>query len=306
VARADHQPSRILTWYTIATILFWCPATPELCDSSTPRICKPYFQVKHAVAPHLQPYYDTYAAPYVDVVQPYYNTVDNTVFAPTRAYVVKHGAPRVAQAHAYTNAQWQKNVQPQLAQYRELALEHYDQSVAPHVDRLSGVVAPYYDIARTSALQTYHEILLPSYDFIQPYVADSSAVVVAFTADTAVPAANWAWNKTYMFLDGTVWPQLRVIYVNTVEPQLVRIGQRLGRHNGQEKEKLVTPNNVSARYAAHLLLETCFASFSLVFSILDLLTLYTVKQASLAHRLSDGPPSRSRPRLNPPILPLHP
>lgn len=233
-SRSINIVARLLTWYSIITIIFRCPPTIQVCDDTTPRICKPYFEVKHIVSPHLQPYYDAYAAPYVELVQPYYDTIDRTVITPSWGYVAKYGAPRVLRAHTYSRVQWEKNVQPQLLKYQSLARTHYDQSLAPHVDRFSRAVAPYYDIARTNALQTYHEFLQPSYKFLQPYAQKGYGAASAFATNTAIPSAAWAWNKTYFFLDGTVWPQLRVIYVENVEPQLVKIGRRLGRYNGKQ------------------------------------------------------------------------
>jgi hypothetical protein len=226
--------SRLLTWYSILTIIFRCPATLDACDETSPRICKPYFQLRHAVSPHLEPYYDTYAAPYVELVRPYYHTLDQRVISPGWGYATKYGAPRILQAQAYGKAQWEKNVQPQIVKYQGSAKAQYDRALAPHVNRFSAAIGPYCDIARTNALQTYHELLLPSYQFVQPYAQQGYLAASAFTTGTAVPSALWAWNKTYVFLDGTVWPQLRAIYVENVEPQLVKIGQRLGRYNGQK------------------------------------------------------------------------
>ncbi|KAF6812081.1 transcription factor [Colletotrichum sojae] len=238
VGRLFSMAARLLTWYSILSILFRCPATLDACDESSPKICKPYFQLKHAVSPHLEPYYETYAAPYVEKATPYYNIANERVFVPTKAYVTKYGSPRVLQAQAYGQAQWDKNIQPQLAVYQKQAQEKYDQSIAPHVSKASAAAGPYYDIARTNALQTYHDVILPSYKFVQPYAAQGYDVTSQFTTETAIPTAYWAWNKTYAFLDATVWPQVRVLYVENVEPQLARIGQRLGRYKNKSKGSL--------------------------------------------------------------------
>ena len=196
------------------------------------------------MTPHLEPYYHTYAEPYVNLARPYYNVVDRTVFTPTRSYVTKYGAPRLAQAQSYSQFQWEKNVQPQLVKYQGIVKGHYDQSAGPYVNKASEAVAPYYDIARTSALQTYHEVVLPSAMFVAPYASQGYFLASTFTTDMALPSAYWVWDKTNAFLDGTVWPQIRVLYIDTIEPQLVRIGQRLGRHN----DKTVSvPDNVPAR-----------------------------------------------------------
>ncbi|KXX81830.1 hypothetical protein MMYC01_201822 [Madurella mycetomatis] len=227
--------ARLLTWYSILTILFRCPATLDACDGTSPRICKPYFKLKHAVAPHLEPYYDTYAAPYVDLVRPYYDTVDRVVITPGWAYAKQHGTPRLHQAQAFGIAHWERSVQPQIAKAQELARAQYAQSLAPHINRASAAVAPFYDIARTNTLQTYHELLLPTYQYIQPHVLDGYRVTSAVISNTVVPSFIWGWNKTYLFLDATVWPQFRAMYVENVEPQLVKIGKRLGRYSSGKK-----------------------------------------------------------------------
>jgi hypothetical protein len=234
-----------LTWYSILTILFRCPATLEACDEASPSICKPYFQLKRAAAPHIQPYYDTYAAPYVDVVRPYYNTVDRSLIAPTWGVAKQYGAPRVHQAQAFSKAQWEKHVGPQVAKYQGLAKTQYDQSLAPHINRVSTAFGPYYDIGRTNTLQTYHDLVLPAYQYVQPHMREGYRATSAFAGSTVVPGFAWAWNKTYVFLDGTIWPQLRAVYVENVEPQLIKIGKRLGRYSSGKKSvpKLVTDSS---------------------------------------------------------------
>ncbi|KAI1102559.1 hypothetical protein F4804DRAFT_312584 [Jackrogersella minutella] len=222
--------ARLLTWYSIYTVLFSCPSTLDACTDATPKICKPYFQLKSVVSPHLTPYYDAYAAPYLDAARPYYETVDRILVTPTRTYAVKYGGPRVSQARTFSQAKWEKNVQPKLTKYQDLAKTRYDDAVAPHIEGVSAAVSPYYNIARTNALQTYHEFLLPAYVFVQPYAAQAYDAAYVFTTDAVVPSTVWAWNKTYAFLDSTIWPHLRDVYVMKVEPQLVRIGERLGRY----------------------------------------------------------------------------
>ncbi|KAK1966181.1 hypothetical protein LY78DRAFT_681131 [Colletotrichum sublineola] len=250
LARAFNMIARILTWYSIVSVLFRCPANLEACDESSPKICKPYFQLKQAVAPHLEPYYNTYAAPYVEKATPYYNIANERVFVPTKTYAVKYGAPRLEQAQAYGQAQWDKNVHPKLAVYQQQAQDKYAQTIAPHVAKVSTSIGPYYDIARISALQTYHDVILPSYHFVHPYAAQGYALASHFTTETAVPSAYWAWNKTYSFLDATVWPQFRVLYIENVEPQLARIGQRLGRYKNKTKGALENVSESAATKAS--------------------------------------------------------
>lgn len=159
--------------------------------------------------------------------------------------------PRIQKAHGYTKTQWEKSLQPQLVKYQKLAKSHYEQSVGPHVKQLSTVAAPYYEIARTNALQTYHGAVVPAYHSVEPYLHKAYKAVSAFTASTVMPSTRWAWNKTSLFLDGTVMPHLRVVYAENVEPQLLKIGQRLGRHTtGNKKSVPKPPVDLSSRLVA--------------------------------------------------------
>ncbi|PKS10133.1 hypothetical protein jhhlp_001883 [Lomentospora prolificans] len=207
-----------------------CPATLEECDEASPAICNAYFRTKAAVLPHVEPYYDEYAAPYVDIVHPYVQAVSNNVITPTRAVIERYGAPKAQQAKEYLGAHWATTAQPQVDKVRELANEQYQRNLAPHVDQASQILSPYYDAARTSAARTYDEFLLPGYEFVKPYALVAYDTLRTVTTETVVPSTVWAFNKTYTFLDGNVWPHVKGIYVENVEPQLVRIGQRLGRY----------------------------------------------------------------------------
>ncbi|EWG44518.1 hypothetical protein FVEG_05553 [Fusarium verticillioides 7600] len=247
--------ARLATWFAIYTVLFRCPPSLEQCDENTPSICKPYFQVKNTVQPHVQPYYDHYAAPYVEIARPYYDTVDSKVWQPTRAYAVQYGAPWVEKAQAHTQALWEKNGQPQLVKYQALVRAHYDQSVGPYVNQAGEKLGPYYDIARTNGLQMYYEYLQPGYEFVHPYAIRGYDVASDFTTKTALPTAYWTWNKTYTFLDSNVWPHVRAVYVQNVEPQLVRIGERLGRY------KTKTTKPIQESYSSSYTTGTTASSF---------------------------------------------
>ncbi|TLD19974.1 hypothetical protein PspLS_09346 [Pyricularia sp. CBS 133598] len=223
---------RLFAWYAILSVLFRCPPSLDHCTETTPTVCVGYFQLKQIVVPHVEPYYNTYAAPYVQTVRPYYEAADRTVLTPAWGYAQKYGTPAVEKAQVVGKAQWEKNVQPHLAHYQKLAQTKYDDTLAQHVNQARDTLGPYYEIARTNALQTYHDVFLPTYQYARPYALQGYAAASAFTTRHAVPTAVWAWNKTYAFLDGTVWPQLRILYTEAVEPQLVKIGRRLGRYNG--------------------------------------------------------------------------
>jgi hypothetical protein len=229
--------ARLSTWFAIYTVLFRCPSTLDACDETSPFLCPYYFKTKDILTPHVQPYYDQYAAPYVEIAQPYYNTLNNHVIHPTRAYAVQYGGPWVESAREYGLSKWEKNGQPELQKLQNLAQGHYDKTLAPYLNQAGDTLEPYYDIARTNALQVYYEYLVPGYGYVQPYASQGYNKATDFTTTTAIPAAWWAWGKTHAFLDTAVWPHLRIVYLENVEPQLVRIGERLGRYKTKVKAK---------------------------------------------------------------------
>jgi len=173
----------------------------------------------------------------VDAARPYYDTLNKRIITPATALGLKYGAPRVAQAQAFGKAQWEKSVQPQVLKYQGIVKGKYDETLAPHLDKAWTATAPYYDIARTNALQTYYEHILPTYTTLQPYALQGYGLASNFVVNTAVPYSQWAWTTGGVFLDRTVFPKVRILYGENVEPQLVRIGERLGRYRDGKKLK---------------------------------------------------------------------
>ncbi|KAL6834235.1 hypothetical protein J3E69DRAFT_326344 [Trichoderma sp. SZMC 28015] len=231
--------ARLTTWAIILTLLFRCPSTLEECDQDSPFICKPYFQAKAAVAPYTLPYYDQYIAPYADFAWPYYQAVDSSVLTPARTYAVQYGGPWVEKGQEQVWAQWEKHGQPQVAQLRALSQKQYEETIAPYMERAGEVFGPYYEIGHTNSLRLYYQVLLPSYELVQPYAHQGYNAASSFTTGTALPAAQWVWGKTNAFLNKAVWPQVRMVYVENVEPQLVRIGERLERYKNRAKTRVL-------------------------------------------------------------------
>ncbi|OBT63218.1 hypothetical protein VE03_07792 [Pseudogymnoascus sp. 23342-1-I1] len=225
----------LLTWYSIITVIFRCPESVDLITDASPPICKPYFQVKSTLAPYATPYYNTYAAPYVDSARPYYNVLNKNVITPAAFYGKKYGAPRVAQAQAIGKEQWEKQIHPQVAKLNKLAQEQYDKTLAPHVQKAAAATVPYAKFAKENALQTYYASILPAYAAVEPYGQQAYEVGKAFTVNTGIPYAQWAWTSGVAFLDRTIWPKARILYGENVEPQLIRIGERLGRYRDGKK-----------------------------------------------------------------------
>ncbi|KAL7920169.1 hypothetical protein ACQKWADRAFT_299134 [Trichoderma austrokoningii] len=239
--------ARIATWAVILTLLFCCPSTLEECNEDSPYICKPYFQAKEAIAPYTLPCYEQYVEPYVDFARPYYNTVDSHILMPVRVYAVQYGAPWVEKGQEQVRTQWEQHGRPQVEQLRALSQKQYEESIAPHLERAGEVLGPYYEVGRDNSIQLYHEYLLPTYELLQPYAQQGYSAASSFTTETALPAAHWTWAKTNAFFNKAVWPQIRMVYVENVEPQLVRIGERLERYKSRARTKVLPEVNSSTK-----------------------------------------------------------
>ncbi|KAG6010230.1 hypothetical protein E4U54_008412 [Claviceps lovelessii] len=221
---------RVATWGAILTILFRCPPSLETCDETSPLICKPYFRVKNTITPHVKPYYTQYAAPYLDVAKPYYDTLNMNILRPTRHYAVVYGTPLVRKGQTFALDQWKSIGQPQLRRLQILTKSQYDKAIAPHLTKVGAVVRPYYNFAQKYTAQASHNYVMPGYKLARVYGEYGYDAAADFTTTTALPTICWTWSKANAFLNTAIWPQLRVVYIKNVEPQLVRIGERLGRY----------------------------------------------------------------------------
>lgn len=157
------------------------------------------------------------------------------MITPAVFYGKKYGAPRVAQAQAIGKEQWEKQIHPQVAKLNKLAQDQYEKTLAPHVQTAAALTSPYARFAKENALQTYYASILPAYAAIEPYAQQAYEVGKAFTINTGIPYTQWAWASGVAFLDRTIWPKARILYGENVEPQLIRIGERLGRYRDGKK-----------------------------------------------------------------------
>jgi hypothetical protein len=223
--------ARLTTWYLIITFLFRCPSSLTQLNDSSPRVCKPYLQTRSYAAPYLDPYYETYVAPQVDKVKPY--TTPITTFAQDK--YATYGAHRVEQARKYAETHFDKSVRPQLHIAQDKVKAEYDVYLGPHVKTVSDAVSPHYNNLKASSEEIYHLTILPAYERSLPYLQKGHAYGHHLLVDIVYPHVHAAKDATWAFILRSVWPRLRVLYGDNVEPQLVRISERLGRYRDQQK-----------------------------------------------------------------------
>ncbi|KAI9819073.1 MAG: hypothetical protein M1826_001203 [Phylliscum demangeonii] len=239
VGRGLSIIARLAAWYAILTILLRCPSSPADLTESSPRVCEPYLAARSYVYPRLQPYYNSYAAPYVDTVRPYVANVESKVVRPVvkggRRVYERYGALRVDQMRQYGEREWERTLRPRLDVVAAKAGEQYNATVAPHVARAARAASPYYGVARDSFLQTYYAHVLPTYTTSLPYAQRAYLAGQSFVLDIGLPYTNSALSSASALISRTIWPRVRILYGENVEPQLVRIGERLARYRDKKK-----------------------------------------------------------------------
>ena len=237
-------------WYTVITALFRCPSSFDSLNEASPKVCKPYLSVRSHIAPYVEPYYNSYAAPHVEKARPYVEKFNQEVYTPSLAYGKQsydaYGAPRVQQARAYGQVKWVEIVKPQIDSAQAQAKKQYDSNLAPQVNKASAAAAPYYTSSRDSISGLYKTHILPALEASRPYAERTYSLGHELIVETGLPYAQSAWSSTVVFFDHIIWPKLRILYGDNVEPQLVRIGERLGRYRDGRKLKAVMEEDDSS------------------------------------------------------------
>jgi len=233
---------RLLLWYIAITALFRCPSSISNLTDTSPKVCKPYLQLRDAVWPHAEPHYKVYLKPYVDRASPYASKFHEQVYTPASSFAIEkynvYGAPRVAQVWNYSEIKWEEVVQPQIELGRKWATDKYESTLAPHVNQVIIAAGPYYDQLKTGFNDVYESTataVVPAYEKTLPYLRTAYQQGHHITADIVLPYLYRAEMSTLSFWNKKVWPQLVILYGENVEPQLLRISERLGRYKDGRK-----------------------------------------------------------------------
>jgi len=233
---------RLLLWYVAITALFRCPSSISNLTDTSPKVCKPYLQLRDAVWPHAEPHYKVYLKPYVDRASPYASKFHEQVYTPASSFAIEkynvYGAPRVAQVWNYSETKWEEVVQPQIELGRKWTTDKYESTLAPHVNRVIIAAGPYYDQLKTGFNDVYESTaaaVIPAYEKTLPYLRTAYQQGHHITTDIVMPYLYRAEMSTLSFWNKKVWPQLVILYGENVEPQLLRISERLGRYKDGRK-----------------------------------------------------------------------
>lgn len=226
-------------WYTIITALFRCPSTLDDLTSSSPKVCGPAIRAREYVAPHVEPYYQKYAASHVERARPYVQKAHEQVVDPAvekiKFYYDRYGAEKIEHVKEFGQEKWENVLGPQVDTAQTEAKRQYEEKLAPHVDKASAAAAPYVTASRENVEEVYNKHILPTYGSVREKLAETYDQVHVVVTETILPQVQSTWNTSIIFISRTLWPKIRIVYGQNVEPQLVRIGQRLRRYRDGRK-----------------------------------------------------------------------
>jgi hypothetical protein len=187
--------------------------------------------VRSHIEPYVLPYYDRYGAPYVEIARPYVQVVNEHVYTPAatvaRRGYDQYGAPALDRARAYGQQQWEAQVIPRLQNVKESATGLYNSTVDPYVQHAKDVVFPYYNKVNGAVITVWDGYVFPVFARSRPFIGKTYASGQNVLATTVLPYAQSTWSSVIYFANSALWPKLTGLYSENVEPQLVKIGQRL-------------------------------------------------------------------------------
>ncbi|PGH13391.1 hypothetical protein AJ79_03670 [Helicocarpus griseus UAMH5409] len=230
---------RLFVWYALLWPFLYCPSTlPEL-DSNSPRVCKPYLITRSHIEPHILPTYETHGAPYVDAVRPYAQTFNEKVYSPAANFVSQnyhtYGAPHVEKGVSYVHSQWEAIAEPHILSLQDSLSRAYESSIEPHYKRATTIVTPYYRTAATHLDHVSQSYILPFYTQSKPMILRAYSSTYDIAVHTVYPHTRKAWSSVVVFINDTLLPGVTGLYSENVEPQLVRIGEKLATYREGRK-----------------------------------------------------------------------
>ncbi|RAK85066.1 transcription factor hoxa13 [Aspergillus costaricaensis CBS 115574] len=248
---------RLCIWYALLTPFLRCPSQLSDLTDSSPRVCKPYLVARSYVEPHVMPYYNAYGAPYVETARPYVQVLNEKVYAPT-SRVVKHGyerfgAPALDKAQLYGQQQWETIVVPQLQSAKDRANGLYQSQLYPHVQTVEAALSPSFQKANGAIKFAYGDYLLPFGAKYRPFIGKTYTTGQEILTTTVLPYAQNSWSAAIYFIHSTLWPRVTGVYSQNVEPQLVKIGERLASYREEKRLRQVAEEVESASQQASFL-----------------------------------------------------
>lgn len=234
--RTTRLALRALFWYAVFLLYWKCPYGSEL-NTNSPALCGPLHCGIQRIEPVVKPYYDTYAEPYVMLARPYCTkTVELN-----NNYVVPAGQRVGRAARAVYNRFLAPHVDTACAKAEELydthAKEHH-QVVTQHYNHVMQYANQQYERARIISLTVYMNHVQPVLVKLEPHCDRA----VRYLHSHVCPRAKAYSLQLYYHIESVIsrgyaviTPKIQEVWDKNVEPQLVKIRERVSlyRHKSQ-------------------------------------------------------------------------
>lgn len=234
--RTTRLAARIIFWYAVFLLYFKCPYGSEL-NTESPALCGPLHCGIRRIEPVVKPYYDTYAEPYVMLARPYYT---KTVELNTN-YVVPAGQRAGRAGLAVYNRFLKPHVDAASVQATKLYDTHvrdHHEVLTQHYNHVMQQFNHHYQRARIVALTLYMDHIQPVVVKLEPHYDRS----VKYLHSHVCPRVQAYSLQAYYYLESVatrayavVAPKVQEVWDKNVEPQLVKIRERVSlyRHKSQ-------------------------------------------------------------------------
>ncbi|OAX79914.1 hypothetical protein ACJ72_05764 [Emergomyces africanus] len=230
---------RLVIWYALLTPFFYCPSALQDLDSNSPRVCKPYLIARSHIEPHVTPYYDAYGAPYVDTVRPYARAFNEKIYSPAASFANRnyraYGAAYIEKGVSYIQNQCDEIVTPHIHSLQISLNRVYESSIQPHYIRVATVVTPYYRTTVAHVDKVRQSYIIPFYSQSKPVIVQAYSSTYDIVVNTIYPYSKKTWSYLMTFISETLLPGVARLYCENVEPQLLRIGEKLASYREGQK-----------------------------------------------------------------------
>lgn len=228
---------RLFCYYVIFLLFWQCPYSSKLSDSSS-TLCFPLHNLLHRADPYISPYYQEYAAPYVDIARPYtdqaqkvfQSRVAEPVISKSSQVYVSHIQPVVVK----NSEKLVVLAQPVTDKFTELYSLHIGPLRYKATEFCKQYVRPTWDFSATHLHRLHVYVLTPAYYKVSHY----TYTLVKFAQVHILPKAKhygkivgdfvYTYVKlSWKWIVGVVSPKVSSVYERTIEPQVNKIIDRI-------------------------------------------------------------------------------
>lgn len=240
----------------IFLVVWQCPFRSPLTDSS-PLICRPFHDLFNLAEGYISPYYDQYAAPYVEIARPYTEKAHAT-FQSKVAAPVTEGTSRVYTTYLHpvvveNTEKLKVFADPVTSKLSEVYSTHFVPLKCKAVQYCSRYIVPAWDFSKTYLYRFHAYVLTPAYYKISYYTWTLVNYAKAHILPKAKHYASIIWDllTTYVklawnWLVGIVSPKVSGLYERAIEPQVNKIIDRIF----QNTENLLMPSGSASGTSA--------------------------------------------------------